>query len=116
MVLESVFGLGEGVTAGHLAPHGFVVRRPRRLAGPWRRIAERVQLEVIREDRPPQTEELRAGPGGVERVARPAPEHHRPTLDRPALRRLCRLALDVEQAMGAPQDIEWAREADGGSR
>jgi pyruvate,water dikinase len=114
MVVEAVFGLGEGVTAGHIAPHWFLVRRPAPLPGPLRRIAERVRLEVIREDRPPQTEEMRAGSGGVERIARPIGTHGRSTVDRPALRRLCRLALDVERTMGAPQDIEWARTLDGG--
>ncbi len=114
MVVEAVFGLGEGITAGHTTPHWFLVRRPPRLAGPLRRLAERVRLDVIRDDRPPQTEELRLGSTGVERIARPTATHDRPTLDRPALRRLCRMALDVERAMGAPQDIEWARASDGG--
>jgi len=114
MVVEAVFGLGEGITAGHTAPHWFLVRRPPRLPGPLRRIVERVRLDVIREDLPPQTEEARLGSGGIERIARAPGTHDRSTIDRPALRRLCRLALDVERTLGAPQDIEWARHPDGG--
>ena len=114
MVVEAVWGLGEGLVSGQLAPHFFRVRRPRTLPAPLRRVAERVRLHVLDEDLPELKEQfVRGEQGGVQRRPTPAAWHARRTLDRPALRRLCRLGLKVERALGAPQDVEWARDARG---
>ncbi|MBX2799275.1 MAG: hypothetical protein KTR31_16490 [Myxococcales bacterium] len=117
MVVESVWGLGEGLVSGQIAPHLFVLRRPRRLPRPFRRLAERVRLQVVEEDLTLQEERYVAdAEGRLVRQAVPEPLRRRPTLRRPALRRLCRLGLRIERALGAPQDIEWARDRDGGFR
>ena len=114
MVVEAVWGLGEGLVGGQMAPHFFVVRRPRTWPGPFRRLAERVRLQVMEEDLPELREHVIRHPdGGTERVPTPSALRHKRTLERPALRRLCRLGLRVERALGAPQDIEWARDRDG---
>ncbi len=90
MVVEAVPGLGDALVDGRVTPHHWVVRRPRRLPGPLARAWTRVRLDVIHEDLPP----LPGATGGA--------------LRRDEVLTLGRLALRVERAFGAPQDIEWA--------
>ncbi len=113
MVVEAVWGLGEGLVSGQLAPHWYLVRRPRRLPQPVQRLWARVRLQVMQEDLPELPEYFVASDDGV--VRRPTPDglRHRRTLDRPALRRLCRLGLRVERTLGEPQDVEWGLDKQG---
>lgn len=114
MVVEAVFGLGEGLVSGQLAPHAFVVRRPRDgLPRGVRRIAERVRLQIAQEDLPELTEAMLPGPGGP--ALRPLPPHRRGarTLEPSEVRRLCRLGLAAERAVGSPCDVEWVRDEAG---
>lgn len=117
MVVEAVWGLGEGLVGGHLAPHYFVVRRPRRLPAPVRRVAERVRLHVVEAHVHDLPQRFVMGPGGTA-VAEPTPVslRGRRTLEGTALRRLCRLGLRAERALGGPQDIEWVRDTTGAFR
>lgn len=117
MVVEAVWGLGEGLVSGQVAPHWFLVRRPRELPRVFARVAERIRLQVVEEDLPELPEWFVAEPGGgIRREPTPADLRSRRTLDRPALRRLCRLGLKIERALGEPQDVEWVRERDGAFR
>ncbi len=117
MVVEAVWGLGEGLVSGQIAPHYYLVRRPRRLPRGLRRVAERVRLHVVEEDLPELPERFVGGPRGtVVREPNPRSLRWRRTLDRPALRRLCRLGLQVERILGAPMDVEWVRDQSGSFR
>jgi phosphohistidine swiveling domain-containing protein len=119
MVVEAVWGLGEGLVSGQVAPHWFLVRRPSAMSGRLlggallRRVAERVQLQLVEQDLPEQLEWFVASGRGVVRAPTPRALRAAPTLDPSSVRKLCRLGLRVERALGEPQDIEWAREHDG---
>ena len=91
-------------------------RRLDRSSSALARIAERVQVELVEQALPEQTERLVAARSGL--VREPVPEVLRraPILDPATLKRLCRLGLRIERSMGAPQDIEWAQEESGALR
>lgn len=114
MVVEAVFGLGEGLVSGVVAPHAFVVRRPRDgLPRGLRRLAERVRLQVVQEDLPELPEEVVPGPGGAVRRAVSAERRAARTLTASEVRRLCRLGLAAERVVGGPCDVEWVRDGTG---
>ncbi|MEZ4239526.1 MAG: PEP/pyruvate-binding domain-containing protein [Myxococcota bacterium] len=115
MVVEAVWGLGEGLVSGQIAPHWYLVRRPRDLPRAVARVAERVRLQLVRRDLPalPERWVPTADGRGVEVVENPPSMRTRPTLDAGAVRRLCRLGLRIERLLGGPQDVEWARERSG---
>jgi phosphohistidine swiveling domain-containing protein len=114
MVVEAVFGLGEGLVSGMIAPHTFVVRRPRDgLPRGLRRLAERVRLQVVQEELPELPEMLVAGPSGPVRRPVPAERRGARTLTASEVRRLCRLGLAAERAIGGPCDVEWVRDVRG---
>ncbi len=110
--VEAVWGLGEGLMAGTTVPDRYLLRRPRRTPGPVQRMLARVRVAVEEETIQPQVEEL-----GLGRDGRP---ERRPTetplarkLRPDELRRLGRLGLRVESALGGPQDIEFALDREG---
>lgn len=114
MVVEAVWGLGEGLVSGQLTPHWFLVRRPRAAPGPVQRVTARVRLSVMQQDLPALTERV-VGAGSATRTEPLPPAlRGRATLDTPSLKRLCRLGLRVESILGEPVDIEWARTTAGG--
>jgi phosphohistidine swiveling domain-containing protein len=108
MVVESVWGLGEGLVSGQIAPHWYVVRRPRR--GPRRvqRAMARIRLQVMQEDLPVLERRWCLDERGrVSSQPVPEPLRKKRTLGRSALFRLCRLGLKAEGLLGEPQDVEW---------
>jgi len=108
MVVESVWGLGEGLVSGQIAPHWFVVRRPTRGPRRLQRALARVRLQLMQEDLPALERRWVLGVGGevlAEEV--PAPLRTKRTLGRSVLYSLCRLGLRVESILGEPQDVEW---------
>jgi len=113
MVVEAVWGLGEGLVSGQLTPHWYLVRRPRQLPGPVQRLSARVRLSVMQEDLPALTEKVTDTASGVATVPVAPHRQGQRTLTRSELRRLCRLGLRVERVLGEPVDIEWARTAGG---
>ncbi len=94
ILIEAVQGCGAALVSGRVAPERVVVDRASR------RVVERL-----------------ASPGPVKPTPAPeagqslaVPESQRLVVlvdDRMAAR-LCRLAMDVERRLGAPQDLEWA--------
>lgn len=114
MIVEAVWGLGEGLVSGQLAPHWFLVRRPRQWPGWLRPVAEHVRVRVVDEDLPPLRERVvGALRGSTVREPVPAALVHQRTLERTQVIRLCRMGLRLEAAMGSPQDVEWAKSKDG---
>jgi pyruvate, water dikinase len=94
MVVEAVFGLGEGVVSGQLTPDHYVLARDGRL----KRTRLHAQPYAI----------VRDPGGGVREEALPAERGETQTLDEAQLVRLARVGVDLEERLGGPQDIEWA--------
>lgn len=97
IVIEAAFGLGEVVVGGQVEPDTYTVskRGPRLLEA---RVGHKA-FKVIR------------GPDGVERrVELSEEEGGRRVLRDEEILALVRLAMQVEEHYGAPQDIEWAEE------
>ena len=114
MTIESVFGLCEGVVSGRLAPHWFLVRRPRRVPRPVQRVLARVRLQVVQRDIHPLTHRFGYGEaGGVVLEETPEEWVDQPTMTTQQVIRLCRLGLRLERLLGEPQDVEWALNARG---
>lgn len=138
MTVESTWGLGEALMSGHVTPHWYLVRRPRRLPRTvhraWRRLRPpgegrlsrwrarieppgglpHVGLVLVQQDTPEIAEQwVCDARGDVVREPVPPTRQGRPTLDPDTLFRVCRLGLRVEAMLGEPQDVEWALTADG---
>ncbi|MDI1449028.1 phosphoenolpyruvate synthase [Polyangium sp. 6x1] len=97
IVIEAAFGLGEVVVGGQVEPDTYTVskRGPRLLEA---RVGHKA-FKVIR------------GPDGAERrVELTEEEGGRRVLRDDEILALVRLAIQVEEHYGAPQDIEWAEE------
>jgi len=114
MVVEATWGLGEGLMAGQVTPHWFLVRRPRKAPAPVQRLLSRVRLQLMQEDLPEITNQWVLRDDGT---TGPEPLQTEligtRTLERSQLFRLCRLGLRVEGEIGEPQDVEWAMDEAG---
>jgi pyruvate,water dikinase len=98
MLVEAVFGLGEGVVSGHLTPDHFVLARDGRL--------KRTKLS-------PQPYKIVAAPGGgTAEVTLSIEEGEAATVSEDQLARLAAVGIELEQRLGGPQDIEWAIQDD----
>ena len=98
MVVEAVFGLGEGVVSGQLTPDHYVLARDGRL----KRTRLHTQPYAIVHD-----------PAGGIREQELAPERgEAQTLGEDQLARLAKVGIDLEERLGGPQDIEWAIQDD----
>lgn len=96
IVLEGVWGLGEGVVSGDLTPSRYVVDKV---------TFEILKREITPQDRQHRFDEATAAVGLV-----PVPEEQReqsPLTDEHIVA-LAQLAKRIERHRGAPQDIEWA--------
>ncbi|MCB9682763.1 MAG: hypothetical protein H6733_14955 [Alphaproteobacteria bacterium] len=111
LVVEAVWGLGEALVSGRATPQAWVVRRPRRLPRGLLRLRSRLELAVTSADPPVQA--MWTPPDGGPCVPLPARLHGRDVLDTDGVLALARLGLKLERALGAPQDVEWTRTADG---
>jgi phosphohistidine swiveling domain-containing protein len=114
VVVEAVWGLAEGLVSGGVAPHGYVLQRPRRTPRPVQRVLARLRLPLIDEQLPPIHRQWALSRSG-QVVVGPVPSDrvHARTLTESQVRRLARLGLRIEARFGGAQDIEWARGADG---
>ncbi len=100
IVIDSSWGLGELVVSGAVTPDNFVV--------------DKVMLEVVGRKVVAKPIELVADVAGrrvVERAVEPE-RQARPSLGHEELLAVARLAKRAERHYGAPQDIEWAVDAD----
>jgi pyruvate,water dikinase len=100
IVIDSSWGLGELLVSGEVTPDNFVV--------------DKVMLEVVGRKVVAKPIELVADVGGrrvVEREVEPE-RQSRPSLSTEELLAVARLAKRAERLYGAPQDIEWAVDAD----
>jgi pyruvate,water dikinase len=107
VTVETVWGLGEGLVSGTTVPDRYVLRRPRRTPGPVQRMLARARVELESETVATQLSERVLGRDG-RAEERPAEAPHARKLLAEDLRRLARLGLRVESALGGPQDIEFA--------
>ena len=97
MVIEAVWGLGEGIVSGTITPDHYLV--------------DRETCEVISEFVPEkQIMITKDRPGGVQTTPVPADRVARPVLTPGELRQLVDLGNKVERHFGSPQDIEWGIE------
>jgi rifampicin phosphotransferase len=113
LTIEAVWGLPEGLVSGRVAPHWYLLRRPRRTPRPVQRVLARVRLAHLDRDLPPLAQRWVQGEGGVRVEPVPAALVDRPTLSPAEALRLGRLGLRIEGRLGGAQDIEWARDAEG---
>ncbi|MES2964204.1 MAG: PEP/pyruvate-binding domain-containing protein, partial [Bdellovibrionota bacterium] len=96
LLVSSVWGLGEGLVSGALDADAFDVKRS--------------NLE-IKADLVPKTEAFRQAPeGGVRPEPVPEAQQKIASLSDAEVKKVARLALDLEAKFGGPQDIEWAFE------
>ena len=100
MVIEAVFGLGEGAVSGEITPDHYVV--------------DRATLAVVDEFVSVQTSAIvyDAERGGTRHVELSEDEGGARVLSDGQLRDLAGLGLRVESFFGSPQDIEWAFRGD----
>lgn len=96
VVLEAVWGLGEGVVKGDITPSQFVI--------------DKVTFEITGRRHATQPEEYRFDPALGAVAMAPVEEERRdcPCLEDGTVHGLARLAKHIEATRGAPQDIEWA--------
>ncbi|MGF6873044.1 PEP/pyruvate-binding domain-containing protein [Paraburkholderia sp. MM5477-R1] len=96
VVMEAVWGLGEGVVKGDITPAQFVV--------------DKVTMEVVGRKWTGQTEEYRfvAELSTVDLVPIASTRINVVCLEDDQVRQLAMLAKHIERVRGAPQDIEWA--------
>lgn len=107
LCIEAVFGQGEALVGGQLTPDRVVLRRPRRLWGPLRRVSGRLALAPVELDHVPQARQRVPAAAGELGWA-PVPDPDAPKLSPRELGRLGRLGLRAEALGGCPQDLEWA--------
>jgi pyruvate,water dikinase len=99
IVIESTWGLGEPLVSGQVTPDCFVI--------------DKVLLEPVKRTIAPKLHELVADPQARRTVLREVEEARQlmPSLSDAELRAVARAVKAVEKAMGVPQDIEWAIDA-----
>jgi pyruvate,water dikinase len=98
MIIEAVYGLGEGLVSGQLTPDHYVLARDGRL----KRTRLATQPYAIVHD----------PAGGVREVELPSEQAESQTLNEDQVARLARVGIDLEHRLGGPQDIEWAIQGD----
>jgi pyruvate,water dikinase len=96
MVIEAVFGLGEGIVSGELTPDHYVVERD---SGAVVEECIAVQTTAVMYD---------ADTEGTRHVDLTEAQGGARVLDAEQLERVRTMGLRVEAFFGAPQDIEWS--------
>ncbi|HEY6634665.1 MAG TPA: PEP/pyruvate-binding domain-containing protein [Acidimicrobiia bacterium] len=98
MVIEAAYGLGEALVSGLVTPDNYVARRDGTVK----------TVRVGRQDRMM----VRAPEGGVATLELDENMATAQVLDDGEIERLVTIGRELEDAFGAPQDVEWAFEAD----
>ncbi|MFT5582634.1 MAG: phosphohistidine swiveling domain-containing protein [Cognaticolwellia sp.] len=112
LVVEAVWGQGEALVSGQVAPDRYLVKRPRKLPRGLGRIWNRLHVQELEADVLPQARRLAPLVKNTlewAKVERPLARK----LSKQEVERLSRMALRAEQHTGQPQDLEWAIDADG---
>lgn len=100
IVLEACWGLGESLVSGKTLPDRFEL--------------DRNTLRVVAQTYAGQRESVECGEQGIRTVTLEEARRREPCLNTVQLRSLARIALQIEARFGAPQDIEWAVDANDG--
>jgi len=95
MVIEAVFGLGEGIVSGLLTPNHYLVDREDGTV-----LDAFVGYQPFAVVHDPER-------GGTQQVPLSEEEGSARVLSEPELDRLRRLGLRLEECFGGPQDVEW---------
>lgn len=112
VVVEAVWGQGEALVSGAVAPDRYLLRRPRKLPRGLGRVWNRLRVVELEADTMPQPRRLAPlNPGALDWAPVHTPDARK--LDRKEVQRLARLALRAERHSGLPQDIEWAIDQEG---
>ena len=100
MMIEAVFGLGEGIVSGLITPDHYVV--------------DRDDGSLVREFISTQTRAVvhNSNGGGTKEIELPEHEGGARVLREDELHGLRELGLRLEQVFGAPQDVEWCIRGD----
>lgn len=100
VVVEGAWGLGEGVVSGYVTPDHFTLRKD--------------TLEIVEQFISPKIEEYVRDPISGETISRSVEKSRQnlPSLKEEEILQLAKMALSIEEHYGAPQDIEWAIDAD----
>lgn len=99
MLIEGVYGLGEGIVSGTITPDHYKV--------------DRETYEVLYRYTAPKSIMIQScGNLGIETVQVPADMARHPVLSDDEVVRLVKIGNKVEDYFGSPQDIEWGIEAD----
>ncbi|HEY6759929.1 MAG TPA: PEP/pyruvate-binding domain-containing protein [Baekduia sp.] len=94
ILVEAVLGLGEAVVSGEVTPDHYLLKRDGRVA------RETIAVQPLM---------IRGLPGGgTEEHALTPAEGGRRKLDDATLAELARIGCALQDAFGAPQDVEWA--------
>lgn len=96
VVIESVWGLGEGLVSGILTPDHYVV--------------DKSSLSVVDRMISSKTKRIvhdRGGAGGTKEEEVPPQLVDEPTLSDQELRELAAAGISIEAHFGSPQDVEW---------
>lgn len=94
MVVEAVFGQGETLVSGTVEPDSYIVSK------------DDLHIETVRIG--DKTQAIVHGEAGDQRIELPETTAHSRVLDDATVVSLVRLATQVEEHYGCPQDLEWA--------
>ena len=99
IVIESVWGLGEGIVSGRITPDEFIIDK-KTLTIVEKRISEK-RLAIVRDEA-----------GLTREVELPPDKAKQPSITDEEAVKLAELGLKLEQHYNHPLDIEWAVDAD----
>jgi pyruvate,water dikinase len=98
IILESVFGLGEGIVSGTITPDSYIVSR---------------ELEILNREISDKKVAIVRDSGGGKTLAKLSPEKSKQqVLKEYEIKKLAEISLKLEEHYKKPQDIEWAIEGD----
>jgi pyruvate, water dikinase len=98
IILEAVFGLGEGIVSGAITPDKYVISRELEILD--KKVMDK-KIAIVRDS------------GGNQATAKLSPEKsNQPVLKDHEAKRLAEISLKLEEHYNKPQDIEWAIEGE----
>jgi pyruvate,water dikinase len=98
IIVEAVFGLGEGIVSGTITPDAYLVSR---------------ELEIIKKTISDKKIAVTRDSGGGQTIVKLSPEKSKQqVLKEYEIKKLAEMALRLEEHYKKPQDIEWAIEGE----